>query len=127
MARALSSADCVSRSLLILPAGYDGTAGKKTASTRTHLIDQQAPCCARASTDHAAAAPPRSAMKLRRLISSMQPLRACRTPQNAAYRTLKLPRKYRPVLGVDLNCSESRPPASSIVTPRRPAAPPAAR
>src|SRR5262249_1976363 len=27
---------------------------------------------------------------------------------NAAYRTLKLPRKHRQVLGVDLNCSESR-------------------
>src|SRR5215467_12327734 len=32
----------------------------------------------------------------------------CRAPQNAAYRTPKLPRKHRQVLGVDLNCSESR-------------------
>src|SRR4029453_17187561 len=61
-------------------------------------------CCAHAASGHAAA-PPSSAMNSRRLRSSMG---SSPEPAVPAYRRLTMPRKHPHVLGVDLNCSESR-------------------
>jgi hypothetical protein len=63
--------------------------------------------CARASSGHAAAAPPRSVMNSRRLTLNiggvLPPWR-----RRSVYRTLNLPHDGRQVLGTDLNYSESR-------------------
>jgi hypothetical protein len=61
--------------------------------------------CARAASGHAAAAPPSSVMNWRRLRSSMG---SSPEPAVPAYSRLRMPRKHPQVLGVDLNCSESR-------------------
>src|SRR5215813_6053228 len=80
-------------------------------------------CCARAARGHAAAAPPSSVMNWRRLMSSMG---SSPEPAVPAYRRLRMPRKRPQVLGVDLNCSESRrgaagrfPPEPLISAPLR--------
>jgi len=65
-------------------------------------------CCAHAASGHATAAPPRSVMHWRRLMSSMG---SPPEPAVPAYRRLRMPRKRPQVLGVDLNRSESKPPA----------------
>jgi Resolvase, N terminal domain len=67
-------------------------------------------CCARAASGHAVAAPPSSVMNARRLTSSMGSPFGTLSEANwvSAYCTLRLPRKYRQVLGADLNRSESR-------------------
>src|SRR5262245_8999183 len=59
---------------------------------------------ARTASGHAAAAPPSRAINSRRLTSGMG---SPSEPAVPAYRTLRLPRKHRQVLGVDLNRSES--------------------
>src|SRR5262245_9262737 len=62
-------------------------------------------CCARAASGHATAAPLRSVMNSRRLMSDIglpPPWGRC-----SVYRTLNLPQDGRQVLGPDLNCSES--------------------
>src|SRR5262245_62374601 len=59
-------------------------------------------CCARAASGHAVAAPPSSVMNSRRLKSNMRP-----SPRWADHGTLSLHLAGRPVLGADLNCSES--------------------
>src|SRR5215467_6056292 len=65
-----------------------------------------AACGARATSGHAAAAPPRSAMNSRRLLSNIGlPPAWHRQP---VYLTLNLPQRGREVLGADLNRSESR-------------------
>jgi hypothetical protein len=61
------------------------------------------PCCARATRDQTAAAPPRSVMKSRRLTWASSAWR-----RRSVYRTLNLPQRGPQVLGDDLNCSESR-------------------
>src|SRR5262249_21925458 len=61
-------------------------------------------CCARATSGHAAAAPPSSVMNWRRLSSSMG---SSPEPAVPAYRRLRMSRKHPHVLGGDLNCSES--------------------
>jgi len=71
---------------------------------RTNATTGIAGCCARAASGHATAAPPRSDMNSRRLMSDMGFLPPwCRS----VYRTLKLTQRGRQVLGADLNCSES--------------------
>src|SRR5262245_42870023 len=65
------------------------------------------PCCAHAVIGHAAAALLSSVMNWRRLWSSMGSLS---DPAVPAYRTLRLPWNHRQVLGLNLNCSESRHP-----------------
>src|SRR5262245_56286789 len=62
--------------------------------------------CARTASGHATAAPPSSVMQSRRLRSSMG---SPPEPAGTAYRILRLPWKQRQVLGLELNCSESRP------------------
>src|SRR5262245_35061933 len=64
-------------------------------------------CCAYAATGHAAAAPPNSLMDWRLVTWSMG---SPPEPAVPAYRALRLPWKHRQVLGLDLNCSESRQP-----------------
>src|SRR5262245_59341399 len=61
--------------------------------------------CARAASGHAAAALPIRAIKSRRLTSGMG---SPSEPAVSAYRTPRLPGRYRQVLGADLNCSEPR-------------------
>jgi hypothetical protein len=68
-------------------------------------ITGAAGCCARAASGHTAA-PLRSVMKSRRLMSDIGFLLLWR--RRLVYRTLNLPQRDRQVLGVDLNCSESR-------------------
>src|SRR5262249_44471853 len=65
-----------------------------------------ADCCARAASGQTAAAPPRSVMNSRRLMSDigLSPAWPCRS----VYRTLTLPQRGGQVLGAGLNCSESR-------------------
>jgi len=58
----------------------------------------------RAASGHAAAAPPSSVMKLRRLMPDIGVPPASALP---VYRTLNLLKKGRKVLGPDLKCSES--------------------
>jgi len=70
---------------------------------RNPVIDI-AGCCARAATDHAAA-PPRSVMNSRRLMSDMGLPLALAPP--SVFRTLNLPQRGRQVLGANLNRSES--------------------
>src|SRR5215468_52538 len=62
-------------------------------------------CCACATMGHAAAAPPSSVITWRRLTSGMG---SPSEPAVPAYRTPRLPGRYRQVLGADLNCSEPR-------------------
>src|SRR5262249_48338929 len=57
-------------------------------------------CCARAASGQVTAAPPRSAINSRRLMSDIG------ASSGSAYRTLNLPQKGWQVLGADLNCSE---------------------
>src|SRR5262245_38963802 len=66
-------------------------------------------CCAYAATGHAAAAPPNSLMDWRLVTWSMG---SPPEPAVPAYRTLRLPWKHRQVLGLDLNCSESKVPGA---------------
>src|SRR5262249_33947093 len=106
--------------------------GKATIWLESDLSDEPlrnpvigiAGCCACAASGHAAA-PPSSVMNWRRLMSSMG---SSPEPAVPAYRRLRMPRKRPQVLGVDLNCSESRrgaagrfPPEPLISAPRRPA------
>jgi hypothetical protein len=78
--------------------------GPRTPS-RMSLSD----CCASAVTGHAAAAPPSSVRNWRRLRSSMG---SSPEPAVPAYRRRRMPPL---VLGVDLNCSESRIAETDIV------------
>jgi len=73
---------------------------------RTPIVGSLPACCARAASGHAAAAPPSSVMKSRRLTPSigLPPLGWA----TDTYRMLNLAQRGRQVLGADLNCSESR-------------------
>src|SRR5262245_37420192 len=64
-------------------------------------------CCARAATGHAAAAPPSSVINWRLVAWTMG---SPPEPVEPAYPPFRLPWKDRQVLGLSLNCSESRHP-----------------
>src|SRR5262245_28848057 len=88
-----------------LPTGLavtSSTAGKDAADLRC-IPQNGGRCCARAMSGHAAAAPPSSVMKWRRLRSSMG---SPPEPAVPAYRRLSMP-PAPTVLGADLNPSES--------------------
>ena len=100
----LAKLRCNSVFVLALRAFHCRPRREKRASF-TRIIMSSMVDASRAASGHATAAPPTSGMNWRRLWSSMG---SSPEPAVPAYRRLRLHRKRPQVLGVDLNCSESR-------------------